>query len=169
MRHGGIYNVSNLWEPDLCSQRLHNQVTLGCSDCFCRCWRLRKKLPDTIGQLCAIAGPVVDAVALQVNGRGVGAWIVRTHNFDRTAVTGTIFFNYDDAVVRLLTRSNARQTDHQHWECLSELVFLGDITAPSALSGQGTDIHNPTPKYGGKRRFSQWIIANDPNWPGRET
>jgi hypothetical protein len=36
--------------------------------------------------------------------------------------------------VGLLTRSNARQTDHQHWECLSKLGILGVIPTRPNLS-----------------------------------
>ena len=95
-----------------------NQVTLCRSDCFCR---LRgHQFSDALRQLRSIAGPVVDAVALQINSRGGRARIVGAHHFNGTAVTGAVLFNNNDAVVGLLTRSNARQTDHQHGQCLSE-------------------------------------------------
>jgi hypothetical protein len=50
----------------------------------------------------------------QVYGRGVGAGIVCTHNFDRSAITGAIFFNDNDTIIRLLGGANARQTNHDH-------------------------------------------------------
>ena len=75
---------------------------------------LREELPDGLGELCAFTGPVVDAIALEVNGRGFGAGVVGTDHFDRTAIAGAIFFDDNDAVVGLLTGANARQTNHQH-------------------------------------------------------
>jgi hypothetical protein len=96
-------------------------VTLGCGYCLSRRWLLGQQLSNSIGQLGSIARPIVDAVALQINGRGGRTRIVGAYNLYRTPITRAIFFNNNDAVVGLLTRSNARQTDHQHWECLSEL------------------------------------------------
>jgi hypothetical protein len=96
-------------------------VTLGYGYCLSRRRLLGQQLSNSIGQLGSIAGPIVNAVALQINGRGGRTRIVGAYNLYRTAITRAIFFNNNDAVVRLLTRSNARQTDHQHWECLSEL------------------------------------------------
>jgi len=87
------------------------------------CRLLSQQLANPVGQLCAVAGPVVNAIALQLNRRGVRARIVGTHNLYRAAITGAVFFNNNDAVVGLLTRSNARQTNHQHWECLSKPDF----------------------------------------------
>ena len=130
----GIYNVSKLWEPEKAPKVYTGQVTLSRGRFCRRC--LRQQLANAIGQLGSIAGPVVDAVALQINRRRVGARIVRSYNFDRTAIAGAVLFDNHNTIVRLLTRSNARQTDHQHWECLSELVFVGGMTAPFRLSGQ---------------------------------
>jgi hypothetical protein len=80
---------------------------LGC--CGCEFDRLlRQKLSYTVRQLCAVAGPILNPVALQVNGRRVRAWIVGANHLDRTAIAGAILFNHNDAIVGLLTRSNAR-------------------------------------------------------------
>jgi len=75
---------------------------------------LGEELPDGLGELCAFTGPVVDAIALEVNGSGFGAGVVGTDHFDRAAIAGAIFFDDNDAVVGLLTGANARQTNHQH-------------------------------------------------------
>ena len=75
---------------------------------------LCQETSDRFGELSTLADPVVDAVTLEVDGGGVGAGVVGADNFDRTAIAGTVFFNNNDAVVGLFTRSNARQTDHQH-------------------------------------------------------
>jgi hypothetical protein len=110
----GIFSGKNLWEPlktfpkiqcrgDLCGRRSR-----------CYRWGLRHQLADTVGQLGSIANPIVNAVALQIDGCWVRAGIIGAHNFNRPAITGAILFNYNDAVVGLLARSNARQTNHQH-------------------------------------------------------
>jgi hypothetical protein len=75
---------------------------------------LGEKLADGLGELSALAGPVVDAIALEVNGGGLGAGVVGTDHFDRTAIAGAIFFDNNDAIVGLLAGANARQTNHQH-------------------------------------------------------
>ena len=46
------------------------------------------QLGDALGELCALADPVVDAVALEIEGSGVGAGIVGAYNLDRTAIAG---------------------------------------------------------------------------------
>ena len=80
---------------------------------------------DALGELGAVADPIVDAIALQVNGRGVGAGVVGSDNFDRTAVAGAVLFNHNDAVVGLFARSNTRETDHQHFgHYLSEQLVV---------------------------------------------
>lgn len=75
---------------------------------------LGEELANGLGELSSLAGPVVDAIALEVNGGGLGAGVVGTDNFDRTAVAGAIFFDDNDAIMGLLTGANARQTNHQH-------------------------------------------------------
>ena len=92
-----------------------------------RSFVLCEELANTFRELCALAGPVVNALALKVYAGGVGAGVVGADNFDRAAVAGAVLFNYNDAIVGLLSCSNARQTNHQHWGCfLSNLnVFRG--------------------------------------------
>ena len=75
---------------------------------------LGQELADGFGELCAFAGPVVDAVALEVNGGGLGAGVIGADHFDRAAIAGAILFDDNDAIVGLLTGANARQTNHQH-------------------------------------------------------
>jgi hypothetical protein len=118
-------------------------VTLGYSNRLGGCWLQSQQLSNTLRQLGAIAGPVVDSVALQINRSRVRARIVGAHNLDRTTVTRAIFFNNNDTIMRLLPRSNARQTDHQHWECLSEHFILGDITTLSVSIWTGNGDTQP--------------------------
>jgi hypothetical protein len=99
-----------------------NQVTLRHRDGLC--WFRSHQLANTIRQLCAIAGPIIDTVALQVHSCGGCARIVGAHHFNGTAVTGPVLFNNDDAIVGLLTRSNARQTDHQHGNAFQNIFNL---------------------------------------------
>ena len=75
---------------------------------------LGQELADGLGELSAFASPIVDAVALEVHGGGLGTGIVGADHFDRTAVAGAILLDNDDAIVGLLTGANARQTNHQH-------------------------------------------------------
>ncbi len=75
---------------------------------------LGKELANGLGELGAFAGPVVDAVALEVHGGGLGAGVVGADHLDRAAIPGTILFDDNDAIVGLLTGANARQTNHQH-------------------------------------------------------
>jgi hypothetical protein len=65
-------------------------------------------------ELCALGGPIIHAVALNIDAGGVGAGIVGAHYFDRAAVTSAVLFDNNDAIMGLLTGANARQTNHQH-------------------------------------------------------
>ena len=67
---------------------------------------------DTVRQPGSVAGPIVDAVTLEVYGCGICTRIIGADDFDRTAVTGAVLFNNNDAIVGLLAGANARQTDH---------------------------------------------------------
>jgi hypothetical protein len=82
-----------------------------------------------------MAGPVLDAITLQLYGRWIRAGIVGTHYLDRTAITGTVFLDNNNAVVGLLTRSDARQTDHQHLKKPLMFLIWGDLLSPAALAG----------------------------------
>ena len=73
-----------------------------------------EELGDAVGDLGTIAGPVVDAVALEDDRGGLGAGVVGSDHFDGTTVAGAILFDDNDAVMGLLTGANARQTNHQH-------------------------------------------------------
>jgi hypothetical protein len=133
-----------------------------CDDCFV----LGEELANGLGELGAFAGPVVDAIALEVDGGGFSAGVVGTDHFDRTAIAGAIFFDDNDAVVGLLTGANARQTNHQHrgrssqksFECLQGcrrgpgVPLAGMPDAPSTLP---TDVNVRTTKYRGFRHKSQ--------------
>ena len=77
-------------------------------------WSLGEELADAVGELRSVASPVVDTVALEQDGGRSGARVVGSDDLDGTAVAGAVFLNDDNAVVGLLARSNARQTDHQH-------------------------------------------------------
>jgi hypothetical protein len=83
----------------------------------------RKQLAHALGKLRAVAGPVVNTVALQLYRGRSRTRIVGAHNFNRPAIARTVLFNHNYTVMRLLPRSNARQTNHQHWECLSKRLF----------------------------------------------
>jgi hypothetical protein len=110
----GTSCVKNLWEPEKTFPKIQKQGDLSSRGSFCRRGGLCQQLSDAIGQLRAIANPIVDAVALQIDCRWVGAGIVCAHYFNGPAIAGAILFDNNDAIVGLLTRSNARQTDHQH-------------------------------------------------------
>src|SRR6201996_9158296 len=73
-----------------------------------------EQLSDAIRELSAIAGPVIDAILLQEHAGGASPRIIGSYHFNGPAVAGAVLFNHDHTVVRLLTRSKARQTDHQH-------------------------------------------------------
>jgi len=77
---------------------------------------LGHQLGNTLRELRTLASPVVDALALQVYRSRVGARVVGADHLDGAAVAGTVLFNYNDAIIRLLARANARQTNHQHSE-----------------------------------------------------
>ncbi len=76
---------------------------------------LGQELPDGLRELGSLAGPVVDAVALEVDSSGLGAGVVGADDLDRAAVAGAVLFDDNNAVMGLLTGANARQTNHQHW------------------------------------------------------
>ena len=73
-----------------------------------------EKLANTLGELGSVTGPIFNAVALQVDGCGIGAGVVGADDFHGTAVACTVLFDNNDAIVGLLSCANARQTDHQH-------------------------------------------------------
>ena len=80
--------------------------------------KLRHQLCHAIGELRALADPVLDALMLQRDSGRVGAGIVGAHDFDRTPVASAILLNNYDTVIRLLGGANARQTNHDHGDTL---------------------------------------------------
>ena len=73
---------------------------------------LGEQFADGLGELSAVGCPVVDTVAFEVDGGGLGAGVVGAYDFDRTAVAGAVLFDNNDAVVGLFAGAYARQTDH---------------------------------------------------------
>ena len=73
-----------------------------------------EQLGNAIGELGAVAGPILDAVFLEQHACRVGARVVSPHHFNRTAIARAILLDHNNTVVRLLARSKARQTNHQH-------------------------------------------------------
>ena len=71
-----------------------------------------EQFANPLGELGAVASPVVDAIALDVDRCGGGAGIVDADHFDGTAVAGAILFNDDDTIVGLFACAYARQTNH---------------------------------------------------------
>jgi len=83
------------------------------SHCFGR-GRVLDELRHDVRHLGANAGPVVDTIALEANRCRFRTRVVGTNHFDGAAIAGAVLFDHNDAVVGLLTRSNARQTNHDH-------------------------------------------------------
>ncbi len=73
---------------------------------------LGEELGYGLGELSTLAGPVVDAVALQSDAGGFGAGVIGADNFDGAAIAGAILFNDDNTIVGLLAGANAGETDH---------------------------------------------------------
>ena len=76
---------------------------------------------DAVRNLGSLAGPMIDAVALEQDGGGVGAGIVGADYFDGAAVAGAVLFNDDYAIVGLLAGAKARQTNHDHGKSFQTL------------------------------------------------
>ena len=101
-----------------------------------------QQLANALGQLSAVAGPVVDTFALKVNSGGVRAGVISPDNLDRAAIAGAVLFDNNDAVVGLLACAYARQTDHQHLGIpLETTMCLGEEIKRSGLQNDGTTIH----------------------------
>src|SRR5579864_1780413 len=78
----------------------------------CRGWRFGEQTAYRIGKLRTLGNPVVDAIAFQINGRGVGAGVIQPHHFHFTAVARPLLLNHHHAIIRLFARTNARQSEH---------------------------------------------------------
>jgi hypothetical protein len=87
----------------------------------CRSDRRLEQLGNGDRELGTFAGPVVDALALDVDGGGAGAGVVGANHLDRATVAGAVLLNDNDTVIRLLAGAKARQSNHQHGE-----IFLSD-------------------------------------------
>ena len=87
---------------------------LGCGGRLSGGGGLGEQFANGLGETSALAGPIVNAIALEIDACGGGAGIVGAYNFYGTAVAGTVLFDHNDAVMGLFARSNTRQTNHQH-------------------------------------------------------
>ena len=67
-----------------------------------------KQLLNPIGELCALAGPVGNAVALEIHSRRFGARIVEADHLDRPAVARAVLLDHDNTIIRLLASAEAR-------------------------------------------------------------
>src|ERR1700691_4015136 len=68
----------------------------------------------TLGELCSVAGPVLYALTLQIDGGRIGAWVIGPHHLDRPAIASTVLLNHNNTIIRLLPCTEASQTNHQH-------------------------------------------------------
>ena len=75
---------------------------------------LGQQLAHAVGELRTLADPMLNTLALQIDGGRVGARIVGTYNLQRTAIAGQPLLNHHYPVVRLLSGAEARKTNHQH-------------------------------------------------------
>src|SRR5450755_1673420 len=69
-----------------------------------------------VRHLRALARPISDALALKKDGCGLCPWVVSAHHFHRAAVTCAVLLDDNNTVMRLLARTTARETNHQHRE-----------------------------------------------------
>src|ERR1700733_886080 len=83
----------------------------------------RKQLGHAFGELCSVTGPVLYPLTLQVDCGGIGARVVSTHYLDRPAIAGTILFNHNNSIIRLLPCTEASQTNHQHRRKSFQIFF----------------------------------------------
>ena len=67
-----------------------------------------QKLPTVRHATTRIDNPI----ALEVQAGRAGTGVIGADNFQGAAVAGPLFINHNDAVIRLLGRTNARQTNH---------------------------------------------------------
>lgn len=55
---------------------------------------------------------MIDAFALQIHGCWIGARIIKTYNFQGASIARAFFIDDNYAVIRLLARTHARQSNH---------------------------------------------------------
>src|SRR5438552_1403655 len=92
----------NVWAEDAA-------LLLRCRACR---GRLCHQLGDGIGKFGPLRDPLLDALALQINGGRAGAGIVGSHHLHRASIARAILLYDDYAIIGLLARTNARQTYH---------------------------------------------------------
>jgi hypothetical protein len=73
---------------------------------------LREQFVHTLRHLRALGHPVFHPLALHFDRGGIGAGIVGPYHFHRTAVARARLLNDHNALVRLFSRTHARQTNH---------------------------------------------------------
>ena len=82
-----------------------------------------EQLGHTFGELCSVAGPVLYALTLQIDGGRIGPWVIGAHHLDRPAIAGTVLLNYNNTIIRLLPCTEASQTNHQHRRKSFQIFF----------------------------------------------
>src|SRR5579862_473839 len=94
---------------------LKTRVTGGCtSTTVLRDLLQLDETAHRIAWLCANAEPVLDAIRIELQFRGLFQWIVRAHQFHDAAIPRPGLLNHHYAVVGLLLFANPRQPNHQH-------------------------------------------------------
>src|SRR5581483_797443 len=73
---------------------------------------LLQQLVHGFRRLRALREPVINALAVQVHGRRVGARVVRAHHLHRASIARALLVNHHHAIVGLFARTNARKTNH---------------------------------------------------------
>src|SRR3984893_18272391 len=82
---------------------------------------------DRVARLGTASKPILDAVGVQLDFRRGLQRVVRSHDFDSSAVAGFAFIQHHNAVKRVLFLADPSQTDCQHGDFL-----LWEIIASSA-------------------------------------
>jgi len=126
---------------------VHSEVTLGSRSSFGFDGGqlvFREQLADAVRQLCAVTGPVSDAVALEFYAGWVGTGVVGTDHFNGTTVAGAVFLDNNNTIMGLLAGANARQTNHQHRGKSSQRNFMSFMVDHRAVDwnqhGRRTDM-----------------------------
>src|SRR3989449_3965607 len=80
---------------------------------------------DGIARLGALGQPMLDALRVQLDLRGLFQGIVGSYVFHLAAIAGATLFDDDNAIKRLLLLPNPLQTDHQHKPIPPERYYTG--------------------------------------------